>query len=254
MPNDHYKSTYDFRVEPFSEDVTGCIAWGQLGNILLRCAQLHAGSRGFGFGPMSKERLSWVFSRLIIDMERRPRRDEAFSVTTWTSEIFRQFTTRLFEVRDGAGALIGHAYSVWALINIDTRQPCDLHHIPGGSFDDYLLPTPDFPIPGPGRIRMGKDAATEAERPVRYSDLDINCHLNSIRALEIALDIFGREQYERTPLRRVEMAYALECFCGEVLSVCKEQKAPGVYDIELRKPGGETAVRAQLRFGEGTPE
>ena len=45
--------TYKFKVEPFSEDFTGRIAWGNLGNILLRCAQKHASERHFGFGPMS---------------------------------------------------------------------------------------------------------------------------------------------------------------------------------------------------------
>lgn len=106
--------TYKFKVEPFSEDFTGRIAWGNLGNILLRCAQKHASERHFGFGPMSEEQWSWVFSRLIIEMEDRPIADADFSVSTWASGVVRQFTTRLFTIQDAAGREIGHAYSVWA--------------------------------------------------------------------------------------------------------------------------------------------
>lgn len=253
MLHDQYKDTYPFNVEPFSEDETGSLAWGQLGNVLLRCAQLHAERRGFGFGPMSRERLSWVFSRLIIDMERRPLRNEAFRVTTWTSEIFRQFTTRLYEISDSEGRTYGHAYSVWALIDMDSRQPCDLTHLPNGSFAEYLQPAPDFPIAGPGRIRV-KAGQAEMRRTVRYTDLDVNGHLNSIRSMEIVLDLFSKEHYAQHPLRRIEMAYAKEAFYGERLDVFKEEKSEGVFDIELRKEDGSTAVKAQARFGEPATE
>jgi len=252
MPNDKYKDTYAFTVEPFSEDLTGCLSWGQLGNTLLRCAQLHAGRRGFGFGPMSRERLSWVFSRLIIDMERRPVRGEQFRVTTWASQIFRQFTTRLYEISDDAGNAYGHAYSVWALIDLDTRQPCDLTALPGGSFAEYLCPAPNFPIKGPGRIRVKVEKA-ETQRTVRYTDLDVNGHLNSIRSLEIVLDQFSKEHYENHPLRRIEMAYAKEAFFGERLGIFKEPKGNGLYDLELRKENGEAAVKAQACFQEECP-
>ena len=39
---------YDFKVEPFAEDVTGRLAWGTLGTLILRAASLHAGANGLG--------------------------------------------------------------------------------------------------------------------------------------------------------------------------------------------------------------
>ena len=121
MQNDKYISTFTFEVEPFTEDFTGHLSWSGLGNILLRSAQKHASARGFGFGATSPEGLSWVFSRLIVECPVRPAAGQRFHVSTWPIEVRRQFTIRLFRIFDNAGNTIGHAYSVWALIDLKTR-------------------------------------------------------------------------------------------------------------------------------------
>ena len=240
--------TYKFKVEPFSEDFTGRIAWGNWGNILLRCAQNHASERHFGFGPMSEEQWSWVFSRLIIEIEDRPLADADFSVSTWASGVVRQFTTRLFTIQDAAGREIGHAYSVWALIDLRTRQPVDLAQL--SHFQNVLLPTPDFPIKGPGRIRLKPEETTQAESIGRVSccDLDSNGHANSIRLLEKVLDLFSKEWYEHNKLRRVEIAYAKETFYNQELHFYKAKREGGVYDVEIHHADGTIAVKAQLTF------
>ena len=250
MKENSHIGDYQFRVEPFSEDVTGQISWGHLGNVLLRCAQFHAEGCGFGFGPMSRERLSWVFSRLILDFpDGRPRTGDDYVVSTWASTIFRQFTTRLYEMRRPDGTPWGHVYSVWALINLQTRQPVDLMALPTGSFSDILEPVPvDFPITGPGRIRV-RAAVPVAEREVCFTDLDVNGHLNSIRAMEWVLDLFPPGRFQGNGLRRVEMAYAQETFGGERLQFFVDEREDGICDVELRKAGsGTVAVRAQLVF------
>lgn len=245
MYDDSRIGAYEFKVEPFSDDFNGQISWRSLGELLLRCAQRHADSHGFGFGVHSPEHLSWVFSRLIIQMERRPRTLERFVIKTWACEIFRQFTTRLFVVEDAGGKPIGFARSVWALIDVQTRQPADLAHLPGGSFYDTLVPAPDFPISGPGRIRVA-EVSHSAEHVVSYTDLDVNGHLNSIRAIDIALDMKPAEFHRSHEAARIEMAYAKESLPGETLSVVCDDTSDEVTNMEFRKSGGEAAVKAQI--------
>ena len=245
MLDDSKKGSYRFKVEPFCEDFKGFISWKNLGDILLRSAQFHADSHGFGFGVGSEERLSWVFSRLIIQMERRPRTHECFIVKTWPSAVLRQFTTRLYQIYDAEGKPVGHSYSVWALIDIDTRQPADLGNLPGGNFYDMLIPTPDFPISGPGRIRITTEENI-TEHIVNYSDLDVNGHLNSIRAIDLALDLMPAEFHRTHEASRIEMAYSKECVPGERLIIVHEFLSDGISNIEFRKEDGEVAVKSQI--------
>lgn len=247
MYDDSRIGAYDFQVEPFSDDFKGFISWTNLGEILLRCAQRHADSHGFGFGVNSPERLSWVFSRLVIQMERRPSTHEHFTVKTWACEVFRQFTIRLFYIADAEGKPIGHAHSVWALIDLDTRQPADLANLPGGSFLDMIVPTPDFPVKGAGRIRLGKTPVT-CTHTVSYSDLDVNGHLNSIRAIDLALDLKPAAFHATHEAARIEMAYARESLPGERLTIAWEDIGEEVTDMEFRKADGEVAIKAQITW------
>ena len=52
-----------------------------------------------------------------------------------------------------------------------------------------------------------------------YSDLDINGHVNSIRYIEFLLDFFDANELKAHPVRRIEMAYCLESYCGDELQI-----------------------------------
>lgn len=242
---------YEFKVEPFSEDFTSRISWANMGNLMLRCAQYHADSHDFGFGPLSRERLSWVFSRLTIQLDRRPQTGETFYISTWATGVQRGFTTRLFEVSDPDGRAYGWGHSIWALINLDTREPDDMSTLLQGGFGRSLLPTEDFPIGRPSRIRVTAEEPFST-RKVRYTDLDVNGHLNSIRSIDILLDQFPKEAFENDALHRVEMAYAHEAFFGDELSIFRNPPITDdsfrFYDFEMRRPDGLPAVKARLEF------
>lgn len=127
-------SQYSYTVEPFSEDYCGNLAWGTLGNLILRCASMHAGEHGFGYPQMIALHHAWVLSRLVIEMDALPRTDEVFSIETWVDRLYRQFTDRHFTIARPDGTAYGHATSIWALIDTASRQPADLTQLPNGGF------------------------------------------------------------------------------------------------------------------------
>lgn len=238
---------YDFSVEPFSEDYSGRLSWRFLGNHILRCASLHAGSHGFGYQEMNATRHAWVLSRLVIELESMPRTGEAYAIETWISRVYRQFTDRLFEIKGADGHTYGHAFSIWALIDIDSRQPIDLSQLPAGDFTTLLNPGHGIPIKGPGRIRV------RSTTPVRslqtyYSDLDINGHVNSIRYIEMILDLFPKNVFDSSTPRRIEAAYCAESYCGETLHFFLDDNGDGNYAVEVRKESGECVVKCALTF------
>lgn len=88
-------STYNYNVEPFTEDICGNLAWGNLGNLILRCASLHAGEHGFGYPQMIKLHHAWVLSRLVIEMESLPKTGEDFGIETWVDRLYRVYRPAL---------------------------------------------------------------------------------------------------------------------------------------------------------------
>ena len=243
---DNKVGTYNFVAEPFHVDFMGRLTMGVLGNHLLNCAGFHASDRGFGIAELNENHYTWVLSRLAIELEDMPHQYETFSIQTWVENVYRLFTDRDFALVNKDGKTIGYARSVWAMISMETRKPADLLALHGGSISDYICDK-ECPIDKPGRIKVA------TEEPVwvyqtRYSDIDINGHVNSIKYIEHILDLFPIETFKDKQVKRFEMAYVAESYYGDSLSFYKEEKEDGSIDIEVRKNDQEVVVRSKIIF------
>ena len=237
---------YPFVAEPFHVDFTGRLTMGVLGNHLLNCAGFHASERGFGIAEINENHYTWVLSRLAIELEDMPRQYEDFSINTWIENVYRLFTDRNFELVNKDGKTIGYARSVWAMISMETRKPADLISLHGNNLGQYVSDR-ECPIDKPGRIKVSVDAPVE-EYQTRYSDIDINGHVNSIKYIEHILDLFPMDTFKEKQVKRFEMAYVAESYYGDVLSFYLEEKNETEYDIEVKKNNQEVVVRSKVIF------
>lgn len=225
---------YSFCVEPYTEDATGRVSLSFLGNQILRCAGMHATAHGFGYEQLIAHNLVWVLSRLVLTFEDRPKTSDQYSISTWVTNVYRQFTERLFRLNNAEGKPLGYGFSIWAAIDYKTRQPIDLEKLPDGGFTSVLLSKGDFPISGPGRVRMKRPELISQHR-AGFSDLDINGHVNSMRYLEMVLDLFSADFHRSHKIRRVELQFCNESYCGDTLQLFKEDKGENLFDVEIRK-------------------
>ena len=84
------------------------------------------------------------------------------------------------------------------------------------------------------------------EYQTKYSDIDINGHVNSIKYIEHILDLFPMETFKDKQIKRFEMAYVAESYYGDTLLFYKEEKEDGSIDIEVRKASNEVVVRSKV--------
>ena len=242
--NDAKIGNYKFVAEPFHVDFMGKLTMGVLGNHLLNCAGFHAAERGFGIAEINENQYTWVLSRLAIELEDMPRQYEDFSVQTWVENVYRLFTDRNFELKNKDGKTIGYARSVWAMISMQSRKPADLLTLHGGNISEYICDK-ECPISKPGRIKVTQETPV-AEYQTKYSDIDINGHVNSIKYIEHILDLFPMETFKDKQIKRFEMAYVAESYYGDTLLFYKEEKEDGSIDIEVRKASNEVVVRSKV--------
>lgn len=246
MNEDNKIGTYSFVAEPFHVDFNGRLTMGVLGNHLLNCAGFHASDRGFGIASLNEDNYTWVLSRLAIELDEMPYQYEDFKIQTWVENVYRLFTDRNFAIIDKDGKKIGYARSVWAMISLNTRKPADLLTLHGGSIVDYVCDEP-CPIEKPSRIKVTTETP-DTTLTAKYSDIDINGHVNSIRYIEHILDLFPIELYKTKHIRRFEMAYVAESYYGDELSFYKEEVSGNKYHIEVKKNGGEVVCRSKILF------
>ena len=89
--------------------------------------------------------------------------------------------------------------------NSQARRPA---HPARGAITGYVCDK-ECPIDRPGRIKVG-GGSPEAEYQTKYSDIDINGHVNSIKYIEHILDLFPLDMFREKTVRRFEMAYVAE--------------------------------------------
>lgn len=246
MQNENKVGTYCFVAEPFHVDFTGRLTMGVLGNHLLNCAGFHATERGFGIAELNENHYTWVLSRLAIEMDKYPMQYENFSVQTWVENVYRLFTDRNFSIIDKDGNPIGYARSIWAMIDLESRKPADLLILHGGSITDYICEK-ECPIEKPGRIKVG-NVEPVYEYVAKYSDIDCNGHVNSIKYIEHILDLFEIDMFRNKSVHRFEMAYVAESYFGDKLTFYREQMSDNEFDIEVKKNDKEVVVRSKVVF------
>ena len=241
--------SYPVHVEPFHVDFTGRIFLGVLGNHLLNAAGNHSQRRGWGIGSLNENHYTWVLSRLCIEMEEMPMQYEDIEIRTWVESVMRLFTNRNFSILRSDGTPCGYARSVWAMIDMDTRKPCDLLSLYDGDILRYVVEPEEnvCPIQGHGRL-VFREARLARTLDTYYSDVDINGHINSIKYIEHILDLFPRERYERQMVRRLEIAYKAESYLGDRLSFYTQVINDNEIGVEVRKNEREVVCQAKICF------
>lgn len=226
---------FGFEVEPFQEDATGALSWAVLCNLLLRCASKHAGQLGFGYRDMIAQEHVWVLARLVVEVDQMPVSAEVFGIETWFAGAYRQFADRNYLLLDESGEPWGRASSVWSLIHTESRMPADMQALGGEKFSACTVKR-ELELGRAAKIKVKQRTETVHER-VMYSDLDINGHLNSVRYITKAMDVFGAKYHRHHRLSRVEVSYSAEAMAGEELVYSIDQASDFVFHIEVVRGG-----------------
>lgn len=242
--------TSEVLVEPFHVDFTGHIFMGVLGNHLLNAAGKHSQRRGWGIGALNETQHTWVLSRLCIEMYEMPKQYENITIKTWVEGVMKLFTSRNFSILRPDGTPYGYARSIWAMIDMQDRKPCDLLQLYDGDILNYVVPEEEnvCPIEGHGRFRF-KDPTLVRTIDTYYSDVDINGHINSIKYIEHILDLIPQERFEEQQLRRLEIAYKSEAYMGDRLSFyVQDGQDANEMEIEVRKNESEVTCQVKICF------
>ena len=234
-----------YRVESFHSDCTSHLSLAVLGNQILNTAADHAERLGIGRQALLERNQAWVFSRLLIQMDHYPYEFEAYSIKTWIDSVSRFFSNRHFAIFDASGKIIGNATSVWALMDLGTRQALDIMQALPDHVDCVAAEHPDCPIARTTRARVTAEEPTYTFQP-RFCDIDYNGHFNSIRYIEHYLGALPLELLRERPVHRFEINYSTECRFGEELSIYVSNVNADEFDLELRKADGSVASRAKV--------
>ena len=238
------KSHYNYRVEPQDVDFTLRATIPSLGSAILNTAGVDAHGKGFGVDALNADNHSWVLSRMAVEFDSQPTQYTDYTIATWINEYGRVLSTRNFTLTDAAGTEFGRAVTQWAMIDLRSRSALDLSWVED-AHADAIVDAPS-PTDKPRKIREVNPAQT-VEHKVVYSDIDFNRHVNTMRYIEMMLDVLPIERFaEERPLR-LDINFLKEARYGQTLSVALEERGSQTL-VEIRSDAGAALCRGAFEW------
>lgn len=158
----------------------------------------------------------WMVARSWVELDAPLRWNDPLTIKTWHRGASGASSYRDFDLfRDGAP--VGQAVSQWVMVDADSRRLFrmkDLEEFQGTGGGELCksvkLRRPALPEAFDGRVR----------RDLRYSDTDINGHVNNIHYADFACDSLHLESLGRGKfVRSFQIGYTGECRAGETIWV-----------------------------------
>lgn len=223
---------YEFTIDAYLTDFRGKATLPMIGGFMLQAATKHAEERGFGYSSMTSMQRVWVLSRMAIEIFEYPENETVMVLKTWVASVNRLFTERYFAFEDENGKAIGYAKSLWASIDLIARKPTNVMELEGLS---AYITEKENPIEGLTKIPVLKDSYEQAsDFIVKYSDVDINKHLNSMKYIEHFVDVFDIDMFREKEIRRIEINYISEGQYGAKIDILKQEEAGNTFILEMR--------------------
>ena len=187
---------------------------------------------------------SWVLSRMAVEFDSRPVQYTDYEVATWISDYGRVLSTRNFTLTDTAsGREFGRAVTQWAMIDLQSRSAIDLSWVGDAHADAVVDAAP--PTDKPRKIREVNPTET-ADHRVVYSDIDFNRHVNTMRYIEMMLDMLPVGMLTREAPVRLDIHFLKECRFGQTLTVgCEQREHSALFEISAE---GAATVRASIEW------
>jgi acyl-ACP thioesterase len=214
-------------------------------------AGLHADNLGAGIDHIKEAYgISWIVMRVRLEVNRMPHLEEPVIVESWPQPPKVRYD-RDYRIRtEKDGEILANAASSWILMNLTT------HEITKGKVFDYTYDIRETERAVVGKLRQLKapgPLVTVAERPIRYSDVDYNLHVNNARYIDFIMDCYPLAFHQEHEVGAIEVNYVNEARPDETLVIGKAaypDGAPSPHDyFELSSAGdGRTAIKAAIEF------
>ena len=153
----------------------------------------------------------WVLTRIYCEVAEYPTYLSESIATTYATEKRGFAFPRKFKIEGSDGHLQVRLSSIWALIDKESRKLIFKPDLP-----EFEAHHEDDELPDPTKVTTSQ-ASFIYQREVKYSDIDLNGHLNNCRYIEFILDSLPLSLFKQKEIASLLINYETETAPGETI-------------------------------------
>ena len=171
--------------------------------------------RGISFTFLAEHNYAILLSRVSFRFHKMPKANDRITIATWEEKPEALQLTRAYEIKAEDGTPLVSGSSSWLVVDYTSHR---------------IIRTKDFtlrPEPirkeahdcmAPGKIAIPENIAECGSRPICWSDIDANGHMNNSRYGAFAIDCLP-EAYQRKTFTDFRMNYSHEAKKGDTITM-----------------------------------
>lgn len=214
--NNYYEEIKTIRA--YDVDFNNKIKISSVFNLLQDVASVHADQLGLGFRDLNKLDLGWVLSWVKLEIYKYPGFGDSITIKTWPKCKYKLYSMRDYTIRNETAGVLINATSAWLPINTRTKRITDTKHLPREIiYQPDLFAVDKFP----DKITAGDTLKILFHKKIRYTDIDVNQHVNNTRYIEMILDCYTTDDYKVNLIKSFEIFFSAESFFDDEIEIAR---------------------------------
>jgi len=237
--------TEEIRIHSYDVDPGRKISIESLLRYFQEAAWNHAEHLGLGYSQFRRRGHLWLLSRMMVVVDSYPGWGQSAVVRTWPCGSKSLLALRDFEVLDGQGRRQAAATSGWLIFDPQSRRPQRPEPILGSirTFPDFRAAGGDAP-----KLAALESGSAGAAAEVKYSDLDLNDHVNNAVYARWLLDSYPVAFHRTHRVRSLAINFLAELDGNDSFEITTRAKGLRVCHAIRRRIDGTEACRAEIEW------
>ncbi len=231
---------YNFKIKTMEIDCRNRMNIPAIANMIQEAAWRHAKELGVSSYDLMRDGLTWVLSKLKIELLKNPGHESELIVKTWPSGADKYHAFRGFSIQNAQQEKLIKALTVWLIIDMNKREISQIPEYIKSLRCAEEVVTYDFTTNIPDVTQPQFQYKTK----VCWHDLDINRHVNNNHYIRWALESFPEQHLFERDLQSLEIVFRGEGVYGEDIESVSQFIDKNQYLHNVHTADGKELIRA----------
>ncbi len=233
-------------IQAHEVDFTNRLKIDSLFILLQDTAASHADILNLGYKSLIEYNFAWVLSWAKVEIENPPNFGDEIRIKTWPKKKYKLYSLRDFYIYNNE-QIVCKATTAWLPINMKSKRIIDTSDLPAPiNYQENESAINELP----NKITEQNDSEFIFNKKMRYTDIDLNQHVNNIKYIELVMDSFSKEQYEKSRLKSIAINFVSECKYDDEVEIYRSKVASSESSIieGVNKENSKVVFQARLNW------